>query len=137
MSKWEQTPFNDLEKAREWANAHGHVPSDIQIDEEHQLRYFRTKHQYVLAQRLTGGPVLQRYAPNLYKYEKQRKCGPWNLSKEFRSLRDVRRHYNDDFALSEKFKIEFVLLVEWKGDEFEYVERDGRVYARVIARPND
>lgn len=131
MSKWEQTPFEDLDQAHTWASQHGHVPSDIEVDEEHQLRHFRTKRNYVLAQELTGGGVFQKYSPRTYKYEKQKRVGPW-VNSQYRTLEDVQRHYRDDFPISEQFEVETIMLVRYKKDEIEYIKRKGRVYTRVI-----
>lgn len=152
MSEWKETPFATLEGAHQTAIKFGLNPSAI-IDTGQGLRSFQTRagrQVTLLAQRSSGGPVLEKRLPKGKKSEASLQdpnapsfseedrllTGPWTDS-DHATLDAVRAHYQQ-LGPATKHHIAFVgelMVVEYPdGDVVEYrrASAGGRVKQRSL-----
>lgn len=152
MSEWKETPFATLEGAHQTAIKFGLNPSAI-INTGRGLRSFQTRagrQVTLLAQRSSGGPVLEKRLPKGKKSEAPLQdpnapsfgeedrllTGPWTDS-DYVTLSEVEAHYHQ-LGPSTKHHIAFVgelRVVEYPdGDVVEYRRAfaGGRVKQRSL-----
>lgn len=132
-SEWKRTPFERLEDAYNWAVKHNRVQSEI--EQKGDLLYFRARRDLILAARADGkGFVMQKRHKLVYHPEKRKVAGSWSRVEE-RSLAEVAKKYAAE--LRGVYIVEQILKFSKKGDEdeYEYVDRDGVIYARVLHPP--
>lgn len=143
--KWEKTPFDTIEQARELAEKMGLHPGVLV--EQGDYCYFlmwEGRTLTTIAQSLEGGPVREKVTrkaevppqdPDAPRFsEKDRlHTGPWTLS-DHETLEAVEAKWRKLYVNFDNIEVLHIVLYRIKQDEYEYCEDSAGVWTRVLEK---